>query len=669
MNIKVLINNNEMLFARARLRQRLGWPDEAEVEFPTDPGLDFNDELVIKKGDSILFRGLVEAESIAKSGEEGVTPTYRARDYLCKLDRLLAGSTVYPDAEPADVIRSLNRPTVGLTQWFDQFSSNTLSSYTYNRGSWSIGYGYLRGADNQAAKFCNLVTGSGSWTDHLARVTATPYSRWDGSLADYDNSSVGIIARWQDANNYLIFYLSWKDNKKQAILSRVSGGSETVITSKEYAWEYGKTYLFRLRISGSTGWFYINEEPIFENQALGSIPSSGRVGGSTGACITYFDDLILGLNGYSASASVNSGDAWKALDGSLETKWSASSQAAGTYIQVDLGSTQTICRVTLYQGDNYARNWKIEVSTNGSNWTQVASRSGDHRKTLDEIFSPISARYVKVTITSAYSGAWDVKEFCVAKSDGDQVLQIGQVDNYGSCMPFRFENETLMEAMQRVAEVVEWDLWAGTDGKLYFQADRGSDLSDTVVFKVGENVAELEEEYDSSEWYTRIRVQGHGEWREKLMVVVEDSQQVGQGIVREGIFSERDLIGLESLQARANVLLSQHKNPRRSVKVSLIDNYGNWGLGDVINVKDSALGLDADLEVRAVDRGWSPDGGEEVEAELGSPKVSLLDVLRQLKGSTARLTFYSQVSSARYNADKLSGAYWLRFQPERRRTS
>ncbi|MEM3677762.1 MAG: discoidin domain-containing protein [Candidatus Bathyarchaeia archaeon] len=669
MSIKVLVNGDEYAFVQAQLRQRLGWPDEAEVEFPEDPLFEFGDEMVLKRGDAVIFRGLIEAESIAKSGGEGVTPTYRARDYLCKLDRFLAGSTVYPDAEPADVIRSLNRPTVELTQWFDQFSTNTLSNYSYNRGSWQISYGYLRGADNQAAKFCNLVTGSGSWTNHLARVTATPYARWDGTLADYTNSSVGIIARWQDASNYLIFYLGWLNNKKQAILSRVSGGSETVITSKEYPWEYGKTYLFRIRISGSNGWFHINEEPLFENQALGSIPSSGRIGVSTGATITYFDDLILGLAGYSATASVNSTDAWKVLDGDLDTKWSASSQAQGTYIQVDLGASQQICRVTLYQGDNYARNWKVETSTDGSTWTQRAAKTGDHRKTLDAIFSPVNARYVKVTITSTYSGAWDVKEFCIAKADGDQVLTIGQIDDYGSCMPFRFENETLMEAAYRVAEIIEWDLWAGTDGKLYFRAARGTDRSSTVKFEVGENIIELEEELDSGEWYTRIRVQGHGEWREKLMVVVQDQQQINQGIVREGIFAERDLIGLESLSARANALLAKHKNPRRTVKLAVIDEYGNWGLGDVVNVKDSSLGINDNLEVQAVDRVWSGEEGEDVEVELGNPKLGVLDVLRQLKDSTARLTFYSQVSSARYNADKLSGAYWLRFQPEKRRVS
>ncbi|MEM2123385.1 MAG: discoidin domain-containing protein [Candidatus Bathyarchaeia archaeon] len=665
MSISVYVNVVEEAVVKARLRQRLGWPDEAEVEFPEDLLLEFDDELILKQGGTTIFKGLIEAESIAKSGE-GLVPTYRARDYLCKLDKFLAGSTVYPDAEPADVIRSLNRPTVELTGWFDQFSANTLSNYSYNRGSWQISYGYLRGADNQAAKFCNLVTGSGSWTNHAARVTATPYARWDGTLSDYTNSTVGIIARWQDSSNYLVFYLGWMDNKKRAILSRVSGGTETVVTSKEYPWEYGKTYLFRVRISGSNGWFYINEEPLFENQALGSIPSSGRIGVSTGACITYFDDLILGLAGYSATASVNSTDAWKILDGDLDTKWSASSQAQGTYIQVDLGSSQQICRVTLYQGDNYARNWKIETSTDGSNWTQRASRSNDHRKTLDEIFSPATARYVKVTITSAYSGAWDVKEFSIAKSDGEQVLEIGQIDNYGSCMPFRFENETLMEAAYRVAEVIEWDLWAGTDDKLYFKVARGSDLSGSVVFETGRNVIELEDERDSSEWYTRIRVQGHGEWREKLMVVAEDQQQINRGIVREWIFAERDLIGLESLQARANALLNQHKNPRRSLRLAVIDEYGSWGLGDVVKVKDSGLGINDSLEVQALDRAWSSEG-EDVEVELGNPRVGVLDVLRQLKGSTARLTFYSQATSARYNADKLSGAYWLRFQPERRR--
>jgi beta-glucosidase len=66
--------------------------------------------------------------------------------------------------------------------------------------------------------------------------------------------------------------------------------------------------------------------------------------------------------GYPASAAV---------DGSLTTRWS-SAFSDPQWLRVDLGSTQSICRVVL-NWKAYGKAFQIQTSTDGTNWTSIYS--------------------------------------------------------------------------------------------------------------------------------------------------------------------------------------------------------------------------------------------------------------------------------------------------------
>jgi chondroitin AC lyase len=85
----------------------------------------------------------------------------------------------------------------------------------------------------------------------------------------------------------------------------------------------------------------------------------------------------------------------KAVDKDLTTRWS-SAYTDDEWIYVDLGSQQTVNRVTLHWEVAYAAWYEIQVSDDAVNWTTVYTESaGDGG--IDDIDIPaVQARYVRM---------------------------------------------------------------------------------------------------------------------------------------------------------------------------------------------------------------------------------------------------------------------------------
>ncbi len=85
----------------------------------------------------------------------------------------------------------------------------------------------------------------------------------------------------------------------------------------------------------------------------------------------------------------------KAFDGKTDTRWS-SQYTDDQWIAVDLGQVQSIGKVKLSWETAYAKAYKVLVSDDNTNWSEVYNTTaGDGG--IDEItFNPVNARYVKV---------------------------------------------------------------------------------------------------------------------------------------------------------------------------------------------------------------------------------------------------------------------------------
>jgi F5/8 type C domain len=102
---------------------------------------------------------------------------------------------------------------------------------------------------------------------------------------------------------------------------------------------------------------------LWEFQVYGSLQSGGTCGTA---------DAALGKPTTASSVESNSYPPSNATDGNTGTRWS-SAFSDPQWLQVDLGSSQTICQVTLNWEAAYAKSFQIQTSADGTNWTTIYS--------------------------------------------------------------------------------------------------------------------------------------------------------------------------------------------------------------------------------------------------------------------------------------------------------
>jgi PKD repeat protein len=91
----------------------------------------------------------------------------------------------------------------------------------------------------------------------------------------------------------------------------------------------------------------------------------------------------------------------KAVDGTTSTSWMSSKTNPAQWLRVDLGSSPTISKVKVFwPATYYAQGFSIETSTNGTSWTQRYSTSSGNGSPTDASFAAVSARYVRVYLTT-----------------------------------------------------------------------------------------------------------------------------------------------------------------------------------------------------------------------------------------------------------------------------
>ena len=125
------------------------------------------------------------------------------------------------------------------------------------------------------------------------------------------------------------------------------------------------------------------------------------------------------------------------VDGNIATRWTSNiAQAAGQWIQADFGALLTVNNVTLDTEKNttseedYSRGYTLEVSRNGSTWTQVAAGVGT-RKATTIAFIATSARYIRLNQTAVAPQWWSVGELTASLNNDDFSLQNTLASRFG----------------------------------------------------------------------------------------------------------------------------------------------------------------------------------------------------------------------------------------------
>lgn len=117
--------------------------------------------------------------------------------------------------------------------------------------------------------------------------------------------------------------------------------------------------------------------------------------------IEYSDDNdAVKLSVVASSASTQMQSASNAFDDNKDSRWESDHGVDGQWLVADLGSIKTVSGIDIYWETAAAKNYTIEVSTDGDNWESVYEiTDGKDAATLNAEFDDVSARYVRVYCT------------------------------------------------------------------------------------------------------------------------------------------------------------------------------------------------------------------------------------------------------------------------------
>ncbi|MGS2642701.1 discoidin domain-containing protein [Streptosporangium sp. G12] len=227
-------------------------------------------------------------------------------------------------------------------------------------------------------------------TAPAAAVDGNAGTRWSSAATDAQwlqvdlgaSTSVNkVVLNWEAAyaSGYKIQLstngTTWTD------LKTVTGGDGGIDT-----WDVTGTgrYVRMQGVTRATGYGY----SLWEFQVFGPDggPDPGGPCGTTNAALSKT---------YSASSTENAGTpASAAFDGNNGTRW-ASAASDPQWVQVDLGSAQTLCKIDLRWEAAYASAFKLQGSTNGTTWTDLKTVTGSTGGVQSHDVTG-SARYVRM---------------------------------------------------------------------------------------------------------------------------------------------------------------------------------------------------------------------------------------------------------------------------------
>jgi chitosanase len=129
-------------------------------------------------------------------------------------------------------------------------------------------------------------------------------------------------------------------------------------------------------------------------------------------------DNVLLSKGRPATASSVAGTrfaAGNAVDGSGGSRWASDSSATTQWLRVDLGAIQSIDRVKIVWQKAYASAYRLQVSADGSNWSDLYATSSSNGGTDDNKRLTGSGRYLRLLAikraTSAGYSIWELQAY------------------------------------------------------------------------------------------------------------------------------------------------------------------------------------------------------------------------------------------------------------------
>jgi hypothetical protein len=257
------------------------------------------------------------------------------------------------------------------------------------RTGWVASASNTNGADVPA----NALDGNAStrYSSGVAQSNATTHTFTVDMQSAKTFSQITLESGTDYARSYQVFVSNDGINWGTAI---ASGSSTTALTTITFTQVTARYIQVRQTTAAGVGsWWSIYEFNVYS--------ATSNNGGSA-----------LSRTGWVLTASATGGAdvASRAIDGSAATRWSSGQAQSGATTQtltIDMASAQAFDKITLDSAGDYARNYQVFVSNNGTTWgTAVATGTGV-TGTTTITFAPQNARYIQIRqTTSAGTGSW-----------------------------------------------------------------------------------------------------------------------------------------------------------------------------------------------------------------------------------------------------------------------
>ncbi|WP_164743490.1 discoidin domain-containing protein [Microbacterium sulfonylureivorans] len=318
--------------------------------------------------------------------------------------------------------------TVGATLYTDNFG--TLGgAWATKGGAWSVNGNVVSQTETMTGDPKKLVL-SNSGITYPDNVTVSAKVRVDSWSTDpWARAGIGLLTDPATGNGYSLALIGNKD-KIAFVDDGVTAGPQYT-----FAWTEDTWYRFKLRMDSGAlyakVWQDGTTEPekwqfFWDRRGRAGVPA--LVGGSatpTGTSnTTSFSDFRVSYNAVTdyrpdlavGRQSVTSSGVWQnsslfqpvnVTDSSESSRW-ASNTTGATWIQVDLGSSQSVRQVNARweTGGSYT----VQVSTDGTNYTTVRNSTIPTGLTSTDTFNPTTARYVRIS-APGYRSIYSVNIF------------------------------------------------------------------------------------------------------------------------------------------------------------------------------------------------------------------------------------------------------------------
>ncbi len=326
---------------------------------------------------------------------DGLNPTYAGKLGAGRVNAFNAVNTGTPCDVTANFSANNTSGCAPLNVNFSDLSTGPVTSWSWNFGD---------GGNSTSQNPAHTYNAAGNYTVSLT-VTSASCNDTETKTAYISVSSVPTAA---------------------FVGSPISGNTPLTVNftnqstgnPTSYSWDFG---------DGGTS---TAQNPSHQYTAAGSYTVTLSVSNTCGSdnevktnYITVSSTPVnVALNKPATASSTNGSNApGRAVDGSTSTYWRSGSLSSTTiaWWRVDFGSAQTVNRAVIrWRSSYYAREYDIQVSNDGANWTNVFTDNAGNGGTDDRTFTAVSTRYVRIYMRRNNSSSERINEVEVYTGSG-----------------------------------------------------------------------------------------------------------------------------------------------------------------------------------------------------------------------------------------------------------